>query len=186
MEAPWIPLGPTGPSPLPGPTKRLGWLGSWTPTGTAFSELELDLPSNCVLNSWTAHSTLELLSQLLNCFLNSWTAHSTLELLTQLLNCSLNSWTAFSTLELLTQLLNCSLNSWTAFSTLELLLTVLLWAQGSCLKCPGVYRNHRSSLLKCGCWLVTAGTQIHNEPRVRDPGNLPWIRANVWLLRNTS
>jgi hypothetical protein len=56
-------LGPTGPTLLPGTTKRLGWLGSCTPTRTAFSELELDLPLNCPL-------TLELLlNVLLNCFL---------------------------------------------------------------------------------------------------------------------
>jgi hypothetical protein len=41
----WIPLGPTGPTLLPGPTKRLGWLGSWTPTRTAFEMSQ---------NIWTA------------------------------------------------------------------------------------------------------------------------------------
>jgi hypothetical protein len=44
-----VPLGPTGPTLLPGPTKRLGSLGSWTSTGIAFSELDLDLPLNCPL-----------------------------------------------------------------------------------------------------------------------------------------
>jgi hypothetical protein len=43
---------------LPGSAKRLGWLGCWTTTRTAFSELELDLPLNC-------HLTLELLLILL-------------------------------------------------------------------------------------------------------------------------
>jgi hypothetical protein len=34
-------------------------------------------------------------------------------------------------------------------------------------------------------WLVTAGTRIHNEPRIRSHGNLPWVSAYVWLHRNT-
>jgi hypothetical protein len=50
----------------------------------------------------------------------------------------------------------------------------------------GPQRNQGSSLLKCDCWLITAGTPIRNEPPIRGRGDLPWIHASVWVLRNTS
>jgi hypothetical protein len=57
-------LGPNRPTVPPGPTKRLGLLGSlgsWTATRPAFSGQELDLSVNC-------HLTLQLLrTVLLNC-----------------------------------------------------------------------------------------------------------------------
>jgi hypothetical protein len=54
LVVPCIHLGPIGPTLFPGLTKRLGWLVSWTPTRTAFSDLELELLLNWPL-------TLELL-----------------------------------------------------------------------------------------------------------------------------
>jgi hypothetical protein len=46
---------------LLGPTKGLGWLGSWTPTRIAFSELELYLPWNpsCRRVLWAPRSVLK-------------------------------------------------------------------------------------------------------------------------------
>jgi hypothetical protein len=50
-------LGPTGPTLLPGPAQRLGWLGSRTPAGTR-PAFELPLTLELLVN----------LTVLLNCF----------------------------------------------------------------------------------------------------------------------
>jgi hypothetical protein len=57
-----IPLQLTWPPLLAGPAKVLDWVGSWTPTRTAFSELRFDLPLNSSL-------TLELLLTVLSVLL---------------------------------------------------------------------------------------------------------------------
>jgi hypothetical protein len=57
LVVPKVPLGPTGPAPLPCWSKQLGWLGSWTPAQTAYSELELNLPLN-LLRTVLSNSSL--------------------------------------------------------------------------------------------------------------------------------
>jgi hypothetical protein len=73
--------GRTGLTILPRPAKQLGWLGSWTPARTAFSELELDLSLNCplaleliltvLLNSFLPFCCCSYCSPLLNCLVGS-------------------------------------------------------------------------------------------------------------------
>jgi hypothetical protein len=48
----------TSSSSWPNQTTRLARLGSWTPTQTAFSELELHLPLNCSLTPGLLHTIL--------------------------------------------------------------------------------------------------------------------------------
>jgi hypothetical protein len=86
LVVPWIPLGPTGLTLLPGPTKWLGWLGSWTLNSNcllwAGTWPAFELPFNCLT---AFHCAVVLLlfcwipsycfsnSLLLFCFLYCWT-----------------------------------------------------------------------------------------------------------------
>jgi hypothetical protein len=105
----------------------------------------------------------------------------------------LDSWTptrtAFPGLEL--DLHELPLDSWTAsHCSLEPFFLFCLWSVGSgvwpTVSSRRPYRNQRSSLLKCVCWLVASRKRICNEFRIIARGDLPWKRAYIWLLRNTS
>jgi hypothetical protein len=74
LAVPWVllgPTGPTGPTLPPGPTQRLGWLGSSTTTRTAISGAgtrpAVEVPLDSGTPSYSSTNSLLLLCSVLGC-----------------------------------------------------------------------------------------------------------------------
>jgi hypothetical protein len=122
---------PTGPTFPPGPTDRLGWLGSSTPTGPTL------LPGPTDRLGWLGSST------------PTWPAFELPH----------DSWTASHCSVLFSTVLSCGLQ--------HLVWGVLAWTA-----------KRLRVLTLAEAWLLSRYRGNVNPQRA-------WIRANVWLLRNT-